>query len=251
MVHESLKSGINYIDAAPWYGHGKAESVCGKAFKGVPRESFYFSTKVGRYEADVLEMFDFSRERTLLSVRESLDHCYVLTIALYGRTLLSVRESLDRTGLDYIDIIQVHDPEFSPNVDIIVNETLPALEECRKAGQIRFIGVTGYPLDLQREIIEKCKAKGVVHIDTSLAYCHYSLNATGLKSTGYIDFLKSQGIGLIGASPIAMGLLTSRGPPGWHPAHNAPHIIDACSKANEYCKVLYGVRDISCIIAMY
>ena len=30
VVHEALKSGINYIDVAPWYGHGKAEMVLGK-----------------------------------------------------------------------------------------------------------------------------------------------------------------------------------------------------------------------------
>ena len=34
----------------------------------------------------------------------------------------------------------MHDPEFAPSLDIIVNETLPALEECRKAGKIRYIG---------------------------------------------------------------------------------------------------------------
>lgn len=30
VVHEALRSGINYIDVAPWYGHGKAENVLGK-----------------------------------------------------------------------------------------------------------------------------------------------------------------------------------------------------------------------------
>ena len=88
VVHDSLKAGINYIDAAPWYGHGKAETVCGKAFKDVPRESYYFATKVGRYEADTLEMFDFSRDRTLRSVEESLA----------------------RTGLEYLDVVQAHTP---------------------------------------------------------------------------------------------------------------------------------------------
>jgi len=32
-----------------------------------------------------------------------------------------------------------------------------------------------------------------------------------------------------------MGLLTSRGPPDWHPANHKPHIIEACQKANAYC----------------
>ena len=32
--HTAVKSGINLIDTAPWYGHGKAEEVLGKALKG-------------------------------------------------------------------------------------------------------------------------------------------------------------------------------------------------------------------------
>jgi aryl-alcohol dehydrogenase-like predicted oxidoreductase len=34
-------------------------------------------------------------------------------------------ESLARLGLDYVDIIQVHDVEFCPDPTILVNETLP------------------------------------------------------------------------------------------------------------------------------
>ena len=30
VVHHAIKSGVNYIDVAPWYGHGKAETVLGK-----------------------------------------------------------------------------------------------------------------------------------------------------------------------------------------------------------------------------
>ncbi|KAJ8972500.1 hypothetical protein NQ317_012717 [Molorchus minor] len=34
----------------------------------------------------------------------------------------------------------VHDIEFAPNLDIVLNETLPALEEAVKFGKARFIG---------------------------------------------------------------------------------------------------------------
>ena len=112
-MHDSLKAGINLIDCAPWYGHGKAEKVLGEAFKGVPRKAFYFTTKVGRYNPGITEMFDFRAERTLQSIDESLE----------------------RTGLTYIDCAQVHDPEFAPNLDIVVNETLPALYKAKEAGK--------------------------------------------------------------------------------------------------------------------
>lgn len=210
IVHTSLKSGINLIDTAPWYGHGKSETTVGKALKSVPRNAYYIASKVGRYKPETLEMFDFS----------------------YERTLQSVDESLKRLGVDCIDIMQVHDPEFCPDLNIIIKQTLPALEVCRRQKKIRFIGVTGYPLSAQRYIIEN--AGPAVHIDTSLVYCHYSLNDTSLISSGFFDMLQQRGIGCINASPIAMGLLCEQGPPVWHPA--SAHIKKVCADAVQYSK---------------
>jgi hypothetical protein len=44
----------------------------GVALEGVPRQAYYLHTKVGRYTPDVRGMFDFSRERVIASVDESL-----------------------------------------------------------------------------------------------------------------------------------------------------------------------------------
>jgi hypothetical protein len=38
---------------------------------------------------------------------------------------------------------QVHDPEFAPFTDIIVEETLPALFKLKEAGKVKMIGMTG------------------------------------------------------------------------------------------------------------
>ena len=32
-IQSALAAGINYIDTAPWYGHGKAETLLGKVCK--------------------------------------------------------------------------------------------------------------------------------------------------------------------------------------------------------------------------
>ena len=42
---------------------------------------------------------------------------------------------------------QVHDMEFANNLDIIINETLPAMQKAKDAGKTRHIGITGYPLE--------------------------------------------------------------------------------------------------------
>ena len=49
------KSGINLIDTAPWYGHGKSETTVGKALKSVPRN---VSIAFSRLEAQREFFFD-------------------------------------------------------------------------------------------------------------------------------------------------------------------------------------------------
>jgi len=204
VVLKAVKSGINLIDTAPWYGFGKSETVLGKALKKIPRKAYYLNTKVGRYLSDPMKMFDFTAKRVLASIDESLE----------------------RLGVEYIDSIQIHDPEFCPNIDIILQETLPALEIARKAGKVRWIGITGYPLEMQKYLIEKSKVK----IDTALVYCHYSMNDTTLLN--YLDFFIKADVALINASPLSMGLLTLRGPPIWHPATAV--IREVCIEATKH-----------------
>ena len=47
---------------------------------------------------------------------------------------------------------KVHDMEFAESLDVIVEQTLPALEKAQQAGKIRFIGITGYPLENFRSV---------------------------------------------------------------------------------------------------
>ena len=60
-----------------------------------------------------------------------------------------------------------------------------------------------------------------ITIDTALSYCHYNLHDDSLVSSGTLAHLTARGIGTIMGSPLSMGLLTSRGPPPWHPSSDA------------------------------
>jgi L-galactose dehydrogenase len=201
-VHVSIDRGINFIDCSPFYGLTKAETVLGKALKTVQRDRYILATKVGRYGAEQKD-FDFSATR----VRRSVD------------------ESLARMGVDHIDFIQCHDIEFG-DLDQVVNETVPALRELAKTGKVRFVGVTGLPLKALRYVVER------VRVDTILSYCHYELNDTALLDL--VPTVKSKGVGVISASPLGMGLLSTRGTPAWHPA--PPAVKEACAKAAAMCR---------------
>ncbi|XP_034681751.1 L-galactose dehydrogenase [Vitis riparia] len=203
-VREAFRLGINFFDTSPYYGGTLSEKVLGKCLKavGMPRNEYIVSTKCGRYA----EGFDFSAER----VTRSID------------------ESLARLQLDYVDILQCHDIEFG-SLDQVVNETIPALQKLKEAGKIRFIGITGLPLEIFTYVLDRVPPGSV---DVILSYCHYSINDTTLEDL--LPYLKSKGVGVISASPLAMGLLTERGPPEWHPA--SPELKSGCQAAAAHCK---------------
>lgn len=199
-VYEAIDLGINFIDVSPYYGLTKAETVLGKAIKNIPRDKFILSTKAGRYgEND----FDFSSKRIIKSVDESLT----------------------RLQTDYIDILHLHDIEFV-SLDQIIHESIPTLLELKKAGKIRFIGISGLPLKIFKVVSEQ------VPLDTILSYCHYTLNNTGLLTIE--EEMRNKGIGIINASPLSMGLLTKKGPPDWHPASD--EIKRVCRQAVQFCE---------------
>ncbi len=199
-VHAAIDRGINFIDVSPFYGLTRAESVLGKALATLPRDSFVLATKVGRYGQ---EEFDFSA----------------------ARVTASVDESLRRLQVEPIDLIQCHDIEFG-SLDQVIHETLPALRKLREQGKVRFIGFTGYPLAIFHRVLEETS------VDTVLSYCRYTLNDTSLG--GLIPYLQEKGVGIINASPLAMGLLTERGAPEWHPAPD--ELKAACGQAAAHCR---------------
>lgn len=209
-VHVAVDNGINFFDVSPYYGHLKAETVLGKALKEIQRDKYYLSTKVGRYGKDGVNTWDYSAERVTASVFESME----------------------RLNVDYIDLINVHDIEFQAalpgGLQKICDETLPALVALKKKGVVGHVGITDLQPENLKWVVEHAE-EGMV--ESILNFCHYSLNDTLL--TEYLDFFEQHGIGIINASPLSMGLLSSRGTPDWHPA--SKELKEACARAAAYC----------------
>lgn len=205
-VYTAVDNGMNFIDVSPYYGHYKAETVLGKALPNIDRGKYYLSTKVGRYGKDGVNTWDYSAKRA----KES------------------VYESMERLHIDYIDLINVHDVEFS-DLNQVINETLPALCELREEGVVKHVGITDLQPENLKFIIDRVP-EGTV--ESVLCFCHYCLNDDMLID--YFDYFENKGIGIINASPFAMGLLSKRGVPDWHPAPKA--LVEACQKATEHCE---------------
>ena len=199
-VRVALDGGMNLIDTSPYYGRGQSEVLLGYALKGVPRDSYFLCTKLGRYAP---QHFDFSAKR----VRESIDI------------------SLERMGVEYLDIILCHDIEYG-DLSQIVNETLPAVREIQRQGKAKFVGISGYPMKIFREIASQAD------LDVVLSYNHYTLQNDMLM--GLVEFLQTKGIGIMNAAPFSARLLTNAPLPAWHKA--TPEVRDVCRQAADHCR---------------
>ncbi|MEO6245433.1 MAG: aldo/keto reductase [Opitutaceae bacterium] len=199
-VRVALECGLNLIDTSPFYGRGMSEVLLGIALKGVPRTSYTLCSKLGRYD---LSHFDFSAKR----VAESVD------------------VSLHRLGTDHLDIILCHDVEFVP-MQQIVDQTIPALRKIQKAGKVRYVGFSGYPMKIFKFILDQTT------VDCVLSYNQYTLQNTRFADDA-VPYLKAKGVGVMNAGPFSARLLTNAPLPAWL---KEPEEVKAAARAAAaYC----------------
>jgi L-galactose dehydrogenase len=192
-VHTALDLGINYFDVAPAYGGTVAETVLGTALRGIPRDRYYLSTKVGKYTQPGgygNDTLDYSRAR----IRASLE------------------ASARRLGTEYFDLIHLHDFEYQKrqHTEWALTEGVQTLVELKCEGRIGNVSFGIYPMDLWHRIFNTLPA------DAGLVHNHYTLSDT--RALELLPVAKQKGIGIINGSPFGSGLLGGREAPDWHPA---------------------------------
>lgn len=141
-LQQALERGIRHFDTAPFYGHGLSEMRIGRSLAGRPRDSFVVSTKVGR-----LITRDESR-------REPLNDAFAVqgTRAVFDYSRAGVQRSFEaslrRLGVDYVDILFLHDigrlihgDRHSEVLRQALDEALPAMAALRDSGAVRAIGI--------------------------------------------------------------------------------------------------------------
>lgn len=201
-VHAAIESGVNLVDTAAYYGRGLAEEFLGQALAGGRREKVFICTKACRLGENE---FDFTPEGTR--------KCF--------------ENSLRRLRTDYVDILLAHDIEFATDYESIFTETASVLHQLKKEGKARFIGMSGYPLGLLRQAVERC------NLDVVISYAHCNMFNTRLL-TELVPACEARGVGVLNASPLAMGLLTNHGPQPWFPGQ--AEVVAACRRAAEMCR---------------
>ena len=181
IIYRALDAGINFIDTADVYSRGESEEIVGKALAGGRRDHVVLATKVhGRMGDDPNE---FGNTRRWITTE--------------------IDNSLRRLGTDWIDLYQIHRPEFETDID----ETLGALTDLVHAGKVRMIGSSTFPAHAMVEAQWVAERRGRERF-----MCEqppYSLLTRGIEAD-VLPVAQSYGMGVIPWSPLAGGWLSGR-----------------------------------------
>ncbi len=177
-IRRAIELGVNLIDTAPIYGHGRSEDLVGRALaESGQRDGIILATKVG---------LNWNPEKTKVW-RDSSP----------ARLRFEIEESLRRLRTDRIDVYQVHWPDAS----VPFEETMEALISLQRQGKIRFIGMSNFDVPQ----LERCLAVGLVHV------VQPPLNLfEGDIETALLPFCHQRGIGTLIYGPLCRGLLTGK-----------------------------------------
>jgi L-glyceraldehyde 3-phosphate reductase len=185
VVRRAFDRGVTHFDLANNYGppYGSAEENFGEILR-----------------KDFLE----HRNELLISTKAGWD----MWPGPYGvggsrkYLLASLDESLGRMGLDYVDIFYSH----RPTMDVPLEETMGALVQAVRQGKALYVGISSYSPERTREAARILHSEGVPLLIHQPSYS--MLNRW--VETELLGTLDELGVGCIGFSPLAQGLLTSK-----------------------------------------
>ena len=185
IVRRAFDLGITHFDLANNYGppYGSAEETFGSLLRQDLRpfrDELVISTKAG-YDMWPGPYGEWGSRKYLLA---SLD------------------QSLRRMGLEYVDIFYSH--RFDPETPL--EETMGALATAVQQGKALYVGVSSYSAPKTREaaaILRDLNTPLLIHQPS------YSMLNRWIERE-LLDTLEEEGIGCIGFSPLAQGMLTDR-----------------------------------------
>ena len=187
-VKTAFDLGITTFDTADVYAGTRAETVLGKALKGIRRESYELFTKV--YWPTGTGKNDRG-----LSRKHIMESCHA---------------SLKRLNVDHIDLYQMHRFDFETPLE----ESLQAFEDLIRQGKVNYIGFSEWNAGQVSSALKIQDARGYSRFVSSQP--QYSALWRVIEAE-VVPLSRKEGIGQIVWSPIAQGVLTGKYKPGAKP----------------------------------
>ena len=184
-VHAALDGGVTTFDTADVYAGTKAETILGKALKGVKRESYELFTKVYWPTGSGKNDRGLSRKHIMESVHASLK----------------------RLNTDHIDLYQFHRFDYETPLE----ESLSAFDDLIRQGKVMYIGFSEWNAK---------QISAAVRIQKELGYNRFVSSQPQYSALWRViekevdPICREYGIGQIVWSPIAQGVLTGKYLPG-------------------------------------
>ena len=179
VVNAALDAGINFFDTADMYANGKSEELLGQAL-GRRRSDVIIATKFGQV------MEGQGRGARPEYIRKAF------------------QASLRRLKTDYVDLYQLH----LPDPDVPIAETLGALDELVKAGQVREIGCSNFSAEQLRQAEAASSARPgsarFVSVQNEYSLLHRE------PEDGVLAECKREGLAFLPFFPLKSGLLTGK-----------------------------------------
>jgi len=187
-VKTAFDLGITTFDTADVYAGTRAETVLGKALKGIRRESYELFTKV--YWPTGTGKNDRG-----LSRKHIMESCHA---------------SLKRLNVDHIDLYQMHRFDFETPLE----ESLQAFEDLIRQGKVNYIGFSEWTAAQISSALKIQDSRGYSRFVSSQP--QYSALWRVIEAE-VVPLSRKEGIGQIVWSPIAQGVLTGKYKPGAKP----------------------------------
>ena len=208
-IRAAVERGVTLIDTAPVYGFGHSEEIVGKALAHGLRDKVQIATKVGLAWRNGAVYRD-SRPQRIRS---------------------EIEDSLKRLRTDVIDLYQVHWPDYETALD----ETARTLEELRREGKIRAIGVSNYSP-------EQMNAFGA-YARLDAVQPPYNLFEREVED-GVLPYAVRNGLTVLSYGALCRGLLSGRMTPQSRFEGDDLRKVDPKFQAPRYAQYLAAVEEL-------
>ena len=190
-AQRAVELGVNYFDTATSYGNGISETHLGEVLKATKLD-VYVGTKVRLRPEDLSD--------------------------IRGAVTRSLEESLRRLQLPSVDLLQLHNPlaatasGSSVSTAQVIDEVIPALENLKKQGKVKFYGFTalGDPASIHTVIDQGSmfSAQVFYNLLNPTAAGNTTAPSAAVDFAGLLPKAKKKGIGTIGVRVLAAGALS-------------------------------------------
>lgn len=178
-VHAAVEAGYTLFDNADIYGRGECERIFGRALKEMSgvRERIVVATKCG-----------------ICPPWDGAQHCYDSSA---HHITSSVEGSLSRMGLDFVDILMIHRPDYLGDIA----EIAATFTKLREQGKVRWFGVSNFKPSQFAALQNACAFPLVTNqVEVSLA-------ALSTLDDGTLDQCMAENATPMAWSPLAKGAL--------------------------------------------